>query len=155
MPELSRPRHSRLTPMSGDLEAQAVAALCYRPMPWATHPLQLAVRFLLELGVLVGLVLAALALVGAPWRLVLAVAAPLAAATAWGLFNVAGDPSRSGRAPIPVSGRVRLALEAIYFALGVLAFIAAGRPAIGGGLAATTALHYALSLDRIRWLLAR
>jgi hypothetical protein len=46
---------------------------------------------------------------------------PLLAATAWGVFNVKGDPSRSGKAPVPVPGIVRLLLELAFFGSATLA----------------------------------
>ena len=33
----------------------------------------------------------------------------------WGLFNVPGDPSRSGKAPIAIPGKLRLILELLLF----------------------------------------
>ena len=40
---------------------------------------------------------------------------PAIAAAAWVTFAVPGDPSRSGRAPVPVPGWVRLLLELAVF----------------------------------------
>ncbi len=119
------------------------------------HPLNLAVRFALELAVL--------ATIGAwGWRqaegwprFALAIALPLVAATAWGVLAVPGDPSRSGAAPIPVPGIVRLVLELSLFAVAVVALRHIGRPGLAAGLAGATLLHYLLSWDRIAWLLGR
>ena len=66
---------------------------------------------------------------------------------------VLDDPSRSGRAPVPVSGIVRLLLELTFFAVAVGALFAVQSTTIGWLLGIAVCLHYALSYDRVRWLL--
>lgn len=80
---------------------------------------------------------------------------PLAAAVAWVVFNVIGDPSRSGAAPIEVPGWTRLAIELAILAAGAVAFAIAGRLVVALVDAALIVFHYALSWPRIRWLLQR
>ena len=118
----------------------------------AYHPINLAVRFLLELGAL-----AAFSIYG--WRLTdhgvlrvgLAVLLPAIAASIWGVFAVPGDPSRSGSAPVPIPGAARLILELVFFAAA--AWVLSGRSAAwAAALAGVAATHYALSLERIVWL---
>ena len=116
-----------------------------------SHPLNLALRFLLELAGLVALGDWGWHVARYPGAIVL----PLCAAAAWGTFNVAGDPSRSGKAPVPVSGVVRLLLEAAFFAGATFALHAAGRPRVALAFAATVVVHYALSYDRVAWLVKR
>ncbi|MCA9609482.1 MAG: YrdB family protein [Myxococcales bacterium] len=114
------------------------------------HPLQLVFRFLLELAGLCALAAAGWAVTEAPWRWALAVGLPLLAATVWAVFRVAGD----GGAPIvAVSGRLRLAIEAMVLGGAVAALFAARWPVAGGALATTILLHYALAYDRIGRLL--
>ena len=117
------------------------------------NPANLALRFALELAALAALSVWALAQVHGAASIVLAVILPLIAATLWGTFRVPGDASASGRAPVPVPGIVRLLLEVALFALGVLALVAAAYTAAGTGLGIAVAVHYALSYDRIIWLL--
>src|ERR1019366_7635457 len=80
--------------------------------PWLLH-----LRFALEVGSLIALGgwarrTAGRGLVG--WAAALATA--LIVAVLWGTFAVRGDPSRSGRAPVPVPGWLRIALEmAVFF----------------------------------------
>ena len=81
--------------------------------------------------------------------------APLLAASIWGIFAVPDDPSRSGNAPIPISGRLRLAIEFVILGGGIMSFALAGRTITAAVLAALLVLHYALSRDRIDWLLRR
>jgi len=91
---------------------------------------------------------------GEGWqRVVFAALIPVAAAVLWGVFAVPGDPSRSGGAPIPVPGVLRLALEAAVFGAGMWALADSGftRSGVAFGMVAT--IHYAVSYDRIAWLL--
>lgn len=123
--------------------------------PPEMRPWNLALRFGLELAALSGLGLAAWSRTGGVARGIAVVAAPVAAATLWGTFNVPGDPSRSGRAPVAVSGRVRLGVEMLVLAGGGVGFVVAGHPLVGAGFAALTVLHYAEGRARVRWLLGR
>ena len=79
------------------------------------NPLNLAVRFLLEILALVAFGAWAKAqFLGTP-GFILMILIPLLAATIWGVFNVKGDPSRSGKAPVSVPGLVRLLIELVFF----------------------------------------
>jgi hypothetical protein len=113
-----------------------------------SHPVNLALRFLLELAGL-----AALGVWGWQVQGVLAAAgAPLVAAAAWGVFNVPEDPSRSGQAPVRVPGLVRLALELAFFTGAVFALHGVA-PRLALAFAAIVVVHYAASYDRVAWLL--
>jgi len=118
-----------------------------------SQPINLAIRFLLELTAL-----AALAYWG--WtqhdgllRIVLAIGLPVFAAVLWATFAVPDDPSRSGKAPVPVPGIVRLVLELAFFAFAAWALFDAGNTAASLILAVVVVIHYAVSYDRIAWLL--
>jgi hypothetical protein len=113
----------------------------------------LSLRFGLEIGAITGLGWAAWNQTEGTARW--AAAVPLAAAGAWGVFNVPDDPSRSGAAPVQVPGWSRLALELLIFTGGWIGYGIAGHPAIGVTFAAVTVAHYAVSQARVRWLLAR
>ena len=78
---------------------------------------------------------------------------PLIAAILWGTFAVPNDPSRSGYAPIPTPGVVRLLLELLFFAIGAMALIASQKISVGFVFAVTFMFHYIISYDRILWLL--
>jgi hypothetical protein len=119
------------------------------------RPWNLALRFVLEVGALTGLGVAAWNQTGGAVRWIAVVVAPLIAAAVWGTFNVIDDPSRSGEAPVEVSGRVRLAVELLVLAGGGVAFGVGGYPAVGAALAVLTVVHYAVSRPRLIWLLSR
>ena len=81
-----------------------------------SHPINLAVRFLLEIAALIALGWWGWNSGTGAWRFVLALGLPILAAVFWGTFAVPDDPSRSGKAPIPVPGLVRLLFELGFFA---------------------------------------
>lgn len=115
--------------------------------------MNLAVRFVLELSAL-----AALGVwgwqQGDGWSAVaLAVGLPVLAAVMWGTFAVAGDPSRSGSAPIAVPGFARLALELAMFALATWALYDVGAHWLSLAMGAVVLVHYLTSYDRVVWLL--
>ena len=122
-------------------------------MPPEIPAWNLALRFILEIAALIGLYVASLHLVSGNLRWIVAVIPPVIAIAAWGYFNVVGDPSRSGEATIAVAGWVRLAIEftVLFGAAGALAFT--GRYPFAVILAAIIIFHYAMSFDRVLWLL--
>jgi hypothetical protein len=116
----------------------------------ANNPINLALRFFLELAGLFALGYWGWTVHSGALRWLLAVGTPLAAATLWGTFRVPDDP---GKAPVAVPGWVRLLLEAAYFTASVAAFYAAGKPAWGLVFAVVVVFHYAISYDRVIRLL--
>ncbi|SRR5690554_5624520 len=114
------------------------------------HPINLAVRFLLEIIALIALGLWGWRTNEGALRIVWAIGAPLIAALLWGVFRVPNDP---GNAPVAIPGWLRLLLELIFFTSAVLALRAAGSPLPATLLAAIIILHYLISYDRILWLL--
>lgn len=122
--------------------------------PPEMRPWNLAIRLGLELAALTGLGLASWNQTTGAARPVASIAVPLAAAALWATFNVLDDPSRSGKAPVEVSGRVRLGVELLILGSGWTAYSLAGFPAMGGGFAALTVLHYLIARERVQWLLS-
>ena len=112
----------------------------------------LALRFGLELGALVGLGLAAWTLTSGSLRWFTATLVPIAATTIWVVFNVFDDPSRSGAAPVEVSGWTRLAIELAILAAGAAGITIAVHRNIGFVFAALIVFHYAASRSRLEWL---
>ena len=113
----------------------------------------LTLRFLLELSALLGLGIAGWSLCGGWWRWLLALTLPVIAAVLWGTFAVRDDPSRSGRAPVPVPGAVRLVLELAILFGGAAGFYAASYTTTGIIMTLLIAISYAFSLGRLNWLL--
>jgi hypothetical protein len=117
-----------------------------------SHPINLMLRFLLELCVLAVAGYWSWTISKGSLRFILVWFVPLALAIIWGTFAVPGDPSRSGHAPIPIPGVMRLVLELANFAFAVWALTYLGRPVPGVILGIVTVVHYLLSYDRITWL---
>ena len=86
-------------------------------------------------------------------RYILAPIIPVIAAVLWGTFAVADDPSRSGKAPVPVHGILRLVLELGFFGLATWALAQLGAPELSWALGIAVAAHYLASCDRVQWLL--
>jgi len=86
-------------------------------------------------------------------RYLLVLVLPLVAAIIWGTFAVLDDPSRSGKAPVPISGILRLILELVFFALAAYALFNNGKESIARIFAGAALVHYLLSYDRIIWLI--
>jgi hypothetical protein len=118
------------------------------------NPLNLAVRFLLEIFALVAFGAWAKAQFPGTLGFILMILIPLLAATVWGTFNVKGDPSRSGKAPVPVPGIVRLLIELGFFSFATWALFTLNTT-YSWIFGTVTLLHYILSYDRITWLLKR
>lgn len=117
----------------------------------ASNPINLALRFVLEL-------IACWALGYWGWtqhtgvlRIVLAFGLPLLAMAVWGTFRAAGDPHENP--PVAVPGAVRLVIELAEFGLAVGLLAAAGRAQWALVFGVVVLLHYVVSYDRIVWLL--
>ena len=117
-----------------------------------SHPINLALRFLLEIAAL-------LAIGHWGWKqsdtwmhFLLAFGLPIVFAAIWGVFNVPNDPSRSGKAPIPVPGSIRLAIELTFFIIATWTLYDTGEIKFAWILGSIVAVHYIISYDRISWL---
>jgi hypothetical protein len=115
------------------------------------NPINLAVRFLLEI-----VMLAVLSLWG--WHLFIgwpkylaAVVFPTIAAILWGVFRIPNDPNP---APVEIPGLMRLFLELMLFGLGVYGLYFMGYKMLSSALAIVTVLHYLVSYDRT-WVMLR
>lgn len=118
-----------------------------------SHPLNLMLRFLLEI--------AAISAVGiwgwkqgTDWdRFLWAVLLPIIFMTVWGVFAVPKDPSRSGNAPVPVAGWLRLLIELGIFSSAAWALYDLGFVQTSVLFSWICLIHYLVSYDRIKWLL--
>ena len=116
----------------------------------ANHPINLGIRFLLELAAWGALGYWGWVRHAGTWRFVLAIGLPLAAMALWGVFRV---PNDGGPPVVAVPGVVRLALEAVVFGAAVGLLVDAGQRPLGIGLAIILVAHYAISYDRVARLL--
>jgi len=117
-----------------------------------------ALRFSLELASLVSIghfgwtIVAPVPPTFSTWaQPVVAVTLPLAAATVWGVFNVPNDPSRSGAAPVPVSGKTRVLVELGFFGWGGYS-LWQWNPIVAYVYTGAAVMHYVSYYKRIQWL---
>ena len=118
-----------------------------------SHPINLTIRFLLELTSLIAMGLWGWKQSDGWIRFVLVLGIPIIAAAFWGTFAVLNDPSRSGAAPIPVPGILRLAIELVFFAIATWALYDLGYSKLSLALGMIVTIHYIISYGRIIWLI--
>jgi hypothetical protein len=114
------------------------------------RPVDLALRGILELAAVVGLLLGGMASVAGVVGILLGIVGVVVAGAAWATFRVPGDP---GPSPRPVRGAARLALELVLLVLGAIGWLLAGWLLAGLLLGALVVGHYLMTADRVRWLL--
>ncbi|QTN37639.1 YrdB family protein [Cryomorphaceae bacterium] len=115
---------------------------------WGSHPLNLALRFVLEVLMLVAIGRWGYLVFSVVWAVLL----PVFAMALWVVFATRDDPSRSGKTVISTPGPLRLLLELALFAVAVAACYAVGNSMQGLVLTLVVVLHYLFSLDRLSWL---
>ena len=118
-----------------------------------SHPINLAIRFLLEIAALLAVGVWGWQLSDGWFKFVLAPGIPIILAVIWGTFAVPNDPSRSGQAPVRVPGIIRLTIELVFFALATWALFNLAYYVSSSVLGGLTVLHYIVSYKRINWLI--
>ena len=114
------------------------------------HPINLAVRFMLEILALVAMGAWGWSRGDGLLRFVWALLIPLLAAALWGVFRGHGDP---GDAPIAVPGVVRLLLELAFFGFATWALYRSVSIQAAWIFGIITLVHYSVSYDRVLWLI--
>ena len=120
-----------------------------------SNPINLIIRFLLEIIALVSVGMWGWKQNDGWPRFILAIGIPIILAVIWGTFAVPNDPSRSGAAPIVTPGVIRLAIELGFFALATWAFYDLGLTKVSLTFGIIVLLHYLVSYDRIIWLMSQ
>ena len=122
--------------------------------PPSTPAVMLAARFLLELFGLAGFGVWGWSIGdGGLWGGVLASVLVIVAAAVWGTFRVRHDPPGKTDHPVIVAGRVRLAIELVFFGLAAVGLWFGGSRAASETLMTGVVLLYSVTWDRQRWLL--
>jgi len=120
-----------------------------------SNPINLIIRFLLEIIALVSVGMWGWKQSDGWLRFVLAIGIPIILAVIWGTFAVPNDPSRSGSAPIVTPGVIRLAIELGFFALATWSLYDLGLTKVSLTFGIIVLLHYLVSYDRIIWLISK
>lgn len=110
------------------------------------HPLNLALRFALEMAALFACAYWGWTQHEGMWRILWGVGLPLVVAAVWGALRA---PDDQGKGLYEVPGPVRLLTEWAIFALAVVLYAAAGRFAAASILGLLVILHYMASYDRV------
>lgn len=118
-----------------------------------SHPLNLGLRFILELVVLASSCYWVWSSQNGLKRSLLIVILPVCIATVWGCFAVPNDPSRSGKTVVATNGLLRLAIEIIIFGIGFWFLYQSNLIVLSWLFALTVIVHYIISYDRISWLI--
>jgi len=116
-----------------------------------TNPINLAVRFLLEIAMLIAFACWGWHIAGGWLRYAAAVGLPLIAATLWGVFRIQNDPKP---APVEIPGIIRLLMEWTLFGAAVLALLGLGYFKLGICMGVMLKVHYIASYDRT-WAMMR
>jgi hypothetical protein len=114
------------------------------------HPLNLTLRFFLELAALYCIGYWGWNQYDGLLRYLMAFGLPFLAAVIWGTFRVPGD---GGTPRVRVSGIIRFLIEAVFFGFAIWGLFDAGATTAGWIVGGLTLSHYIISYDRIGWLL--
>lgn len=117
------------------------------------RPLQLGLRFLLEMAAFAIFAYWGWAQGSGLLRLLYALGLPLLGAAVWAATAVREDPTRSGRAFLSVPGALRLVIELVLFGAAAWMLYDMQRGGPAAAFAAIVFVHYLLSYDRIAWLI--
>jgi len=120
-----------------------------------SHPINLAVRFILEICALLSVGVWGWNQTDGWLKFVIAFGFPIILAIIWGVFAVPNDPSRSGNAPIPIHGIVRLGIELGIFTIATWSLYSSGFSTLYLVFGVVVVIHYILSFDRITWLISK
>ena len=121
----------------------------------SSNPINLAVRFILEVIGLVYTGIWSWHQADGALQYFLAALTPLLLAIVWGTFNVPGDKSRSGKAPVKIRGIIRLLIEFGFFFFATCCIYSLGHKTFSLIFGATLVIHYLISIDRIKWLISQ
>jgi hypothetical protein len=118
-----------------------------------SNPVNLALRFLLELAALTIFALWGWNQ-GENWlKYVYAISLPVACASFWGIFAVPKDPGRSGKTVVAIPGLLRLVFEVSFFSFATWALYDLQYDIYSRVFGALALGHYVFSYDRILWLI--
>ena len=109
------------------------------------NPVNLAIRFALEIAMLITLAIWGWHLSDNRTKYVLALSFPVIAATLWGVFRIQNDPKP---APVEIPGVLRLFLEFALFGAAVWALRDMGYLKAGSIIGVIVMVHYLVSYDR-------
>jgi len=120
-----------------------------------TTTINLVIRFFLELIMLSTIGYWGWIKGNGAFRVLLAAGLPLITAAIWFIFAVPNDPSRSGNAPIPVPGFVRLLIEVGLFSTATMIFYSSVNKTIGIIFGIIVIINYGIAYQRFLWMIKK
>ena len=114
------------------------------------HPLNLLLRFLLELIILFAIGRWAYFSYEGMLKYLMMIVLPAGGAAAWGIFRV---PADHGKGVIAIRGYIRLIMEVIFFLSGWYCLNESGMKTTAAWFAILSIIHYIISYKRIILLL--
>ncbi len=113
------------------------------------NPVNLIVRFLLEIAALAAMGFWGWAAHTGGLRYLWMIALPVLAAFLWGAFRV---PNDGGPPLVRVPGVVRLLIEVVFFSFATWGLFNVRATLAGWIFGGITLIHYLVSYDRLAWL---
>lgn len=109
------------------------------------NPINLILRFVLEIAMLIALSFWGWHLTGGWIRYITALGLPLIASVIWSVFRIQNDPKP---APVQTPGMVRLLIEWLLFSLAVWSIYHMGYVWLSIAMGILLNVHYEVSYDR-------
>lgn len=119
----------------------------------AYHPINMTVRFILELSSICIYAIWGFHQTETWIHYLLAALLPIAAAVIWGVFAVPNDPSRSGKTVIHTPGYVRLLIEISVFVTALWCLWDLHYMKLFYSMLILLTVHHIASIERINWLI--
>ncbi len=117
-------------------------------------PINLFIRFLLELSALVSIGIWARSFSYGVKGWLIAFIVPIVFAVIWGVFAVRNDPSRSGKTVVQTPGIIRLIIELGIFGIAFLGLYFSGYLSLAFIFGALVLVHYLWAYKRVIWLVS-
>ncbi len=114
------------------------------------HPINLALRFFLEIAAFIAIGYWAWTMHTGILRYLLVIVLPVLAAFVWGAFRV---PNYGGAPLVRVPGIVRLLIELVIFGFAIWGLFNAGAITSARVFGGITLVHYLTSYDLVLWLI--
>lgn len=119
----------------------------------STHPINLFIRLLMELAAITTFGIWGYMQSDTWTGILLVILLPILFAALWGVFAVRDDPSRSGKTVVQTHGYIRLFIELGLFGCATWMLFDLDYMMLWWIFGAVVIIHYAISFDRIGWLL--
>ena len=120
----------------------------------SNNPINLAVRFILELCALASAAYWGAHICSGVFSWLIIIFTLIVMAGVWGVFRTPNEPPPANpKAPVPVKGVIRLFIELVFFGFAVWCLFYLDKTNLGIIFLVSVIVHYLVSYDRIYWLI--